>query len=66
MRLSKFKDLVADEFGATYGAVICRDLVLTELADQTADQALVAGIDPGRFGWLFAKRSLCPNLVGTV
>jgi hypothetical protein len=51
MRLSKFKELIRDEFGEAYGAVICRDLVLSELGDQTADAALAAGEDP-RVVWL--------------
>lgn len=51
MRLSKFKELIRDEFGEAYGAVICRDLVLSELGDLTADAALAAGIDP-RVVWL--------------
>lgn len=51
MRLSKFKELIRDEFGEAYGAVICRDLVLTGLADQTPDAALAEGLEP-RDVWL--------------
>lgn len=51
MRLSQFKDLVLDEFGREYAAVIARDLVLGEFSDKTADQALAAGEDP-RDVWL--------------
>jgi Protein of unknown function (DUF3046) len=56
MRLSMFKELVRDEFGEAYGAVICRDLVLSELNDQTADAALKAGEDP-RNVWLALCRA---------
>ena len=56
MRLSKFKELVRDEFGEAYGAVICRDLVLSELNDQTADAALKVGEDP-RTVWLALCRA---------
>ncbi len=51
MRLSQFKELMLDEFGREYAAVISRDLVLGQLADKTADQALAAGEDP-REVWL--------------
>ena len=51
MRLSKFKELIRDEFGEAYGAVICRDLVLPELNDQTPDAALAGGHEP-REVWL--------------
>ena len=56
MRLSKFKELIRDEFGEAYGAVICCDLVLSELADKTADEALASGEDP-RLVWLAICRA---------
>lgn len=46
MRLSEFKELMAEEFGRGYGDVIVRDLVLSSLDDQTGRQALAAGVDP--------------------
>ena len=46
MRLSEFKVRMVDEFGARYAAVIEQDLVLSELGDRTARQALNAGTDP--------------------
>ena len=61
MRLSAFKELVADEFGTTYGAVICRDLVLTDLADQTADQALASGTDPREIWLALCKAQSVPE-----
>jgi len=45
VRLSQFRDLMVDEFGPAYAAVIERDLVLGDLKDQTAEQALAAGED---------------------
>lgn len=50
MRLSEFWRAVSDEFG-DYGRVLTNDLVLTELSDRTAVQALAAGI-PARAVWL--------------
>jgi hypothetical protein len=56
VRLSEFRQAVVDEFGAAYGAVLTRDLVLTELGDQTAEQALRAGW-PARDVWLALCRA---------
>lgn len=56
MRLSQFRELLADEFGAEYGEVLIRDLVLSELGDQTSATALAAGIDP-RQVWLALCRA---------
>lgn len=49
--MSEFKVRMVDEFGARYAAVIEQDLVLSELGDRTAKQALTAGADP-REVWL--------------
>lgn len=46
MRLSHFRTLMADEFGAGYAASLAADLVLSPLG-RTADEALAAGVDPG-------------------
>lgn len=51
MRLSEFHRAVADEFGGTFGSALVRDLVLGELGDLTAAQALKSGI-PARTVWL--------------
>ena len=56
MRLSKFHELMDDEFGAEYAAVIIQDLVLGELADLTAAAAIRAGVDP-REVWLAICRT---------
>lgn len=45
MRLSKFSELMADEFGMAYAQVIIDDLVLGELGDRTAAEAIKAGDD---------------------
>lgn len=51
MRLSEFWRAVSDEFGPEYGPVLTRDLILGELGDRTAEQALSHGIGP-REVWL--------------
>ena len=51
MRLSQFNELMNDEFGREYAAVISRDLVLGALLDKTADQAMAEGMDPREI-WL--------------
>jgi hypothetical protein len=51
MRLSKFHELMNDEFGAEYAAVQINDLVLGELGDVTGKQAIKDGVDP-RVVWL--------------
>ena len=56
MRLSEFRRAVSDEFGAAYGRVLTRDLVIAELSDRTADDALRQGIPP-RDVWLALCRA---------
>ncbi|WP_368496666.1 DUF3046 domain-containing protein [Herbiconiux sp. A18JL235] len=56
MRLSEFRQAVADEFGPAYGQVVTSDVVLVDLGDRTAEQALKAGIPP-REVWLAVCRS---------
>ena len=51
MRLSEFTRAIAEEFGQPYGDAVVRDLVITELDDRTARQALDAGVEP-RTVWL--------------
>jgi hypothetical protein len=46
VKLSQFQDLINDEFGAAYGAVVLKDLVLQPLADRTGQQCLDEGEDP--------------------
>ncbi|WP_026549899.1 DUF3046 domain-containing protein [Arthrobacter sp. Br18] len=48
MRLSDFWRRMNDEFGDTYSRTLAADLVLDELGDRTALDALSAGIDPRR------------------
>lgn len=45
MRLSKFRELMHEEFGAAYAAVIEADLALSEFKDRTAKQLIVDGED---------------------
>lgn len=56
MRLSKFRDLMNDEFGEQYSNVLLSDLVLGELGDVTGNQAIKDGVDP-RSVWLAICRA---------
>jgi hypothetical protein len=56
VRLSEYRQALADEFGAAYGRVLSRDLVMLELGDRTAEQALDAGRHP-RDVWLALCRA---------
>ncbi|MFN3707045.1 DUF3046 domain-containing protein [Microcella sp.] len=51
MKLSEFRRAVVDEFGDAYGRSLVRDLVLGDVGDRTAQQALDAGVAP-RDVWL--------------
>jgi hypothetical protein len=44
MRLSEFWIAVSDEFGEAYGRILANDLVLGELGDMTARQAIAKGV----------------------
>ena len=46
MRLSQFQELMNDEFGPGYAAVLLKDLALQGLADRTANQCIEQGEDP--------------------
>jgi len=46
VRLTQFRDLMTDEFGAPRAAAVSRDHVFAELGGRTVEQALEAGIDP--------------------
>jgi hypothetical protein len=56
VRLSEFRQAVADEFGSGYGQVVTNDLNLVDLGDRTPEQALKAGIAP-RDVWLAVCRA---------
>ncbi|NQX26722.1 DUF3046 domain-containing protein [Microbacteriaceae bacterium VKM Ac-2854] len=56
MRLSEFRQLVDDEFGAGYARILVSDLVLTELGGRTASAALADGEEP-RSVWLALCRA---------
>jgi Protein of unknown function (DUF3046) len=44
VRLSEFWLAMSDEFGAEYGSVLARDLVLGQIGGLTAEQAIAAGV----------------------
>lgn len=46
MRHSEFWELMDGEFGAAYARTLARDLVLGDLHDRTADEALSAQVAP--------------------
>ncbi|WP_300013789.1 DUF3046 domain-containing protein [Pseudonocardia sp.] len=46
MRLTQFRELMADEFGAVRAAAVAQDHVFAELGGRTVEQALEHGIDP--------------------
>lgn len=46
MRVSEFWQAVTDEFGDAYGRSLSRDLVLREVRNLTAVEAIAAGEDP--------------------
>jgi hypothetical protein len=56
VRLSEFWQAVNDEFGGAYGRMIVHDLVLTELGDSSAQDALARGV-PARDVWLALCRA---------
>lgn len=51
MRLTKFNELMTDEFGSAYSSVLLQDLVLGSLGDKTGAQLIAAGEDPRKV-WL--------------
>ena len=51
VRLTQFRELMIDEFGAARASAVSRDHVLAALGGRTVDEALEAGIDPRKV-WL--------------
>lgn len=56
MRLSQFWTAVTAEFGPAHGRTLVHDLVLGDLGDLTAEQALAKGVDI-RDTWLALCRT---------
>jgi hypothetical protein len=46
VRLTHFRELMADEFGAARAASLAADHVFSELGGRTVNGALEAGLDP--------------------
>jgi hypothetical protein len=46
MRLSKFHELLSDEFGKSFALVVLQDTRVTQLDDLTPAEALAAGVEP--------------------
>ena len=51
MRLTQFRELVHERFGAVRGTSLLVDHVLTELGGRTAEQAIEDGVDPRDVWW---------------
>ena len=51
MRLTQFRELVDERFGAVRGASLLVDHVLTGLGGRTAEQAIEDGVDPRDVWW---------------
>jgi hypothetical protein len=51
VRLTQFRELMTEEFGAARAAALSRDHVFAELGGRTVEEALEAGIDPRKV-WL--------------
>lgn len=61
LRLSKFQELMNDEFGKAYSQVLMNDLVLTELGDKTGSQAIKSGEDPKTVWIAICKNTSVPK-----
>lgn len=61
MRLTRFQELVNDEFGADFAPIVLRDTRMTELSDQTPQQALDAGTDPAEVWAAIVKHHQVPK-----
>ena len=48
VRLTQFRELMTEEFGAARASALSRDHVLADLGDRTVEEAVKAGIDPRR------------------
>lgn len=57
MKVSEFWTAVDLEFGDAYGRMITRDLVLHEVSDRSAAEALSSGVNP-RQVWLALCRAM--------
>ena len=57
VRLTQFRELMTDEFGAARAASVSRDHVFAELGGRTVEQALEAGIDPRKVCLLYTSPS---------
>ncbi|WP_210478780.1 DUF3046 domain-containing protein [Naasia sp. SYSU D00948] len=61
MRLSEFRIAVAEEFGDAYGRALVRELVMGELGERTAEQALADGYRPGEVWVALCKATGVPR-----
>lgn len=61
VRQSDFWRLMDDEFGAGYSRVLASELVLADLGDRSAVQALSAGTEPRRIWRAICEKQDVPS-----
>lgn len=61
MRISTFWEFMDHEFGSGYSRVLARDLVVAELGNHTAVEALDAGVDPKRVWFAVCRAQEIPE-----
>lgn len=61
MRLSKFRELMNEEFGTAFAAVIESDLALTEFRDRTAKQLIIDGEDVREIWFAICRANNVPK-----
>jgi Protein of unknown function (DUF3046) len=61
VRLSEFRIAVAEEFGDAYGRALVRELVIGDLGERTAEQALAAGYRPADVWVALCKETGVPR-----
>lgn len=61
MRVSRFNEMVAHEFGQAQGRILVRDTVLGELGHRTAEQALTEGEDPKAVWFALCREQQVPE-----
>jgi hypothetical protein len=66
VRLTEFNELVTLRFGATYGASVLADHVLTGFDGRSGAQAIEDGVDPRMCGGRCASTSTSPASSGEV
>jgi len=61
LKLSQFQQLVHDEFGAPFAQVLIKDFRLQQFQDQTAEELILAGVDPKEIWLELCKQQSVPK-----